>query len=193
MIYIIRHGQTDRNKSGLLLGNTDVPLNDQGRREAEKARDYFRSHGITFQACYVSPMSRAMETAEIVTGLKRSEIQPNDLLMEMDYGPYEGISLHNPPEAIRVFFSDFVRNPAPEGMEPLDHVTARLGQFLEALPYDGNENILISTHAIAMKGALEYLMPDSKGSWWARYIGTCALFQFDKKNGQFTRPEEVLE
>lgn len=37
MIYIIRHGQTEQNKDGILLGRTDAPLNDQGRREAGKA------------------------------------------------------------------------------------------------------------------------------------------------------------
>lgn len=190
MIYIIRHGQTDRNKDGLLLGSTDVPLNDQGRSEAEKVRDFLRSKDISFQTCYSSPMNRAVETAEIVTGLDRSAIITDELLREMDYGPFEGVNLHNPPEAIRTFFSDFVHNPAPDGMEPLDHVTERMGEFLEALPYDGKENILISTHAIALKGALEYLMPDSQGSWWARYIGTCALFVFDKKDGRFTRPKE---
>lgn len=193
MIYIIRHGQTDRNKNGLLLGSTDVPLNDQGRSEAGKVRDFLKDNNITFQTCYSSPMSRALETAQIITGLDQSAIVTDDLLREMDYGPYEGVNLHNPPEAIKIFFSDFVHNPAPEGMEPLQHVTERLGHFLENLPYDREENILISTHAIALKGALEYLMPDSQGSWWARYIGTCAMFRFDKKNGQFTRPKEIVD
>lgn len=191
MIYIIRHGQTDRNKEGLLLGSTDVPLNDKGRSEAETVRKLLQDNSITFQTCYSSPLIRARETAEIVTGMKQSGILTDDLLREMDYGPYEGVSLHNPPEAIKVFFSDFVHNPAPEGMEPLSHVTERLGEFLENMPYDGTENILISTHAIALKGALEYLMPDSHGSWWSRYVGTCALFCFDKKDGHFTRPREV--
>ena len=38
------------------------------------------------------------------------------ILIEMDYGQYEGTDLRNMPEERRTFFSDFVRNPAPNGM-----------------------------------------------------------------------------
>ena len=62
-------------------------------------------------------------------------------------------------------------------MEPLAAIVQRLGEFLEELrdaPPEGN--VLISTHAIAMKGALEYLTPDSCGSYWSKYIGNCAVY-----------------
>ena len=98
-------------------------------------------------------------------------------LIEMDYGPYEGMDLANPAPEVLTFFRDFVHNPAPEGMEPLQAVIARLGTFLEDIQEAAVEkNILISTHAIAMKGALEYLTPDSCGSYWSKYIGNCAVY-----------------
>lgn len=194
MLYIIRHGQTDKNKAAQLQGRSDISLNENGRKEAERAGAYFKSRGIAFDRCYSSPLQRAIETAEIVTGFQRSEIIIDDLLLEMDYGPYEGISLQNPPPEIITFFSDFVRNPAPDGMEQLPDVVGRLGEFLEKLPYaaaDGvKENILISTHAIAMKGALEYLTPDSGGSYWSKNIGNCSIYAFDKEDGKFTVPKE---
>lgn len=192
MIYIIRHGQTDNNKAGIMLGRSDVPLNDKGREEARAAGEYFRNLHIIIDACYSSPLSRAIETAELVTGLDRSQIIIDEHLNEMDYGPYEGANLYDPPEAIRVFFTDLVHNPAPEGMEPLPHVTARLGEFLENLPYHPGENILLSTHAIAMKGALEYLTPEFHGSYWSKYIGNCAVYAFDKTDGKYTVPEEIV-
>ena len=69
---------------------------------------------------------------------------------------------------------DFVNVPAPEGMEPLPDIVKRLGGFLKDIVREAeSKNILISTHAIAMKGALEYLTPDSKGSYWAKNIGNC--------------------
>lgn len=190
MIYIIRHGQTDQNKNGLLLGRTDAPLNDRGRMEAEEAGEDFKRQGITFDVCYSSPLCRAVETARIVTGFPESGIMIDDHLIEMDYGPYEGISLHDPPREIVTFFSDFIHNPAPEGMEQLSHVTERMGEFLEKLPYKDGQNILLSTHAIAMKGALEYLTPDSHGSYWNKYIRTCAVYCFDRKEGKYTVPVE---
>ena len=50
------------------------------------------------------------------------------------------------------------------------------------------QNILISTHAIAMKGALEYLTPDSGGSYWAKNIGNCDIYAADVADGRYTVP-----
>lgn len=191
MIYLMRHGQTDRNKEAVLQGRSNAPLNETGREEARKAGSCFRAKGITFSGCYSSPLTRAVETAELVTGFKKEQIICDDLLLEMDYGPYEGTSLSHPPREIAAFFQDFVHTPAPQGMEQLSDVTERLGRFLKQLAYDPSETILISTHAIAMKGALEYLTPDSHGSYWNRYIGNCGVYVFDRVDGRFTVPEEL--
>ena len=90
--------------------------------------------------------------------------QRSQRLIEMDYGPYEGTDMtHLPPELL-TFFSDFIPNPAPEGMEQLTSVIGRAGAFLEDIR-QLQGNILISTHAIAMKGLLEYLTPESQGRY----------------------------
>ena len=49
-------------------------------------------------------------------------------------------------------------------------------------------SILISTHAIAMKGLLEYLTPDSGGSYWGTYIKNCDIYVAELENGAFTVP-----
>ena len=56
---------------------------------------------------------------------------------------------------------------------------------------DEGKNILISTHAIAMKGLLEYLTPESEGSYWSKYIGNCAIYGADLVDGHYTVPEEL--
>ena len=175
MIYIIRHGQTEKNRANVLQGRSDIPLNDSGRQQAEKVKDQFIKAGIHFDLVYTSPLIRAVQTAEIIAGgipqLK------DDRLIEMDYGPYEGMDLANPAPEVLEFFRDFVHNPAPNGMEPLQAIVFRLGSFLEEIREEAAEkNILISTHAIAMKGALEYLTPDSGGSYWSKFIGNCAVY-----------------
>lgn len=191
MIYIIRHGQTNQNKEGRLQGRKDIPLNETGRQEALKAGNYFKKHHIRFDACYSSPLDRAIETAELVTGLTRDQIMLDDHLLEMDYGPYEGISLDHPPKEVVYFFSDFIHHPAPAGMEPLDHVVSRLGDFISHLNVNPDQNVLISTHAIAMKGLLEYLTPASQGAYWNKYIGNCAVYCFEKQKQGFSIPYEM--
>ena len=51
-------------------------------------------------------------------------------------------------------------------------------------------DILISTHAIAMKGILEYLTPGSDGAYWSKYIGNCAVYVAENRDGKFSVPEE---
>ena len=183
-IYIIRHGQTDLNKKRVLQGRVDEPLNADGIRQAKAAAARLESLGVTIDQVWSSPLGRARDTAQIVAG-DNVPIRTDDRLLEMDYGPYEGADLTSPPPEIITFFSDFVNQPTPEGMEALQDVVQRLGSFLEELREDPPEgNILLSTHAIAMKGALEYLTPDSKGSWWSRFIGNCAVFQVDVKESR---------
>ena len=226
MIYIIRHGQTAKNKENVLQGRSDTPLNETGIRQAQEAAEWFRAQGIRLDVVYSSPLQRAVRTAEIILegqspqgspGVERThgEPEPQDTanlpgeatqsrhvstndspvpiiidnrLIEMDYGPYEGMDLTSPPPEIVTFFSDFAHNPAPEGMEPLDDVVSRLGEFLEYLKAAEHPNILLSTHAIAMKGALEYLTPDSHGSYWPKYIGNCEVYAFDYQDGHFSVP-----
>jgi len=192
-IYIIRHGQTDLNKKHVLQSRIDAPLNDDGIMQAEDAGERLRSDGIFFDMIFSSPLKRAVQTARIIAG-DDVPLQIDDRLLEMDYGPYEGVDLTSPPPEITLFFSDFVNNPAPEGMETLDSVVERAGQFLEHLKNGApGGSILISTHAIMMKGLLEYLTPDSGGSYWATYIKNCDIYVSDLKDGAFTVPKPLWQ
>ena len=109
----------------------------------------------------------------------------------MDYGPYEGCDLTRLPPEIMTFFSDFVHNPAPHGMEQLSSVVARVGAFLEELrKVEGN--ILLSAHAISMKGMLEYLTPDSNGAYWSKYIGNCSIYTAENRGGKIGISTELF-
>lgn len=189
MIYIIRHGQTALNNKKALQGRSDHPLNEVGLQQAADAGKALAEQGVVFDRVYTSPLVRAIQTAELVA----PGVEPvvDERLIEMDYGPYEGADLSDPPPEVVEFFSDFVHNPAPDGMEQLSSVVERVGAFLKDIR--GVEgNVLISTHAIAMKGALEYLTPESGGSYWSKYIGNCAVYIADVSDGTYAVPEELL-
>ena len=193
MIYIIRHGQTEKNKANLLQGRSEHPLNETGIRQAQEAGEWFAEQGIIFDAVFSSPLKRAIDTGKIAAG-KESDFRPDidERLIEMEYGPYEGLDLRMPPPEIIEFFSDFVHNPAPDGMEQLPEVMARVGAFLEEIRERAEtEEILVSTHAIAMKGALEYLTPGSNGAYWSKYIGNCAVYAVPVNEGKFGIPYEA--
>ena len=189
MIYLVRHGQTLQNRAGLLQGRSDFPLNEMGREQARRVGAFFREQGVRFDAVYTSPLRRAVQTAALIAG-ETVPLRVDERLIEMDYGPYEGMDLRAPAPEVLAFFRDFVNVPAPAGMEKLSAVTARLGAFLEQLQPEAEErDILVSTHAIALKGALEYLTPASRGSYWAKNIGNCAVYRTAPTSGGYRVPE----
>ena len=184
MICIVRHGQTGMNQRGALQGRSDAPLDETGIAQARAAAEKLGE--IRFDRVYTSPLKRAIQTARIMAPYAEPIVEGR--LIEMDYGPYEGVGLRELPPEVLTFFQDFVHNPAPAGMEQLSDGVARAGNFLENLQkLEGN--VLISTHAIAMKGLLEYLTPESKGDYWSRYIGNCAIYTTEYKNGKYTVPK----
>ena len=187
-IYIIRHGETNLNKKRVLQGRIDEPLNEDGIQQAKAAAAMLRSFDVHFDEVWSSPLKRAKDTARIIVG-DDVPMRTDERLVEMEYGPYEGADLTSPPPELIAFFSNFASQPAPEGMEPLPHVVQRLGGFLEELRSDPLEgNVLISTHAIAMKGALEYLTPDSNGSYWGKHIKNCDVYETTLENREYSVP-----
>ncbi len=185
MIYIIRHGQTELNRRQVLQGRSNACLNETGIAQAQQMASALA--GVVFCRVFSSPLRRAVQTARIVA--PNVEPEMDERLIEMDYGPYEGTDLTALPPEVRTFFSDFIHNPAPAGMEPLSSVKHRAGSFLEDVKrLEGN--ILISTHAIAMKGILEQLTPDSNGAYWSTYIGNCAVYVTECIDGNLSVPRE---
>lgn len=61
-LVLVRHGLTDWNEDGRLLGRIDVGLNDRGRAQAEFAAEALRA--LPVAAVYSSPQRRTRETAE---------------------------------------------------------------------------------------------------------------------------------
>lgn len=116
MVALVRHGQTDWNRDGLLQGTSDIPLNATGLEQAHEAAR--RLAGSGWNVVVSSPLARASQTAEILAeelGIRVAATYPE--LAERDYGELEGTSS---ADAIR-------RWPARDypGAEPLAHVAAR--------------------------------------------------------------------
>ncbi len=64
-LVLVRHGETDSNKNGIIMGHLPTPLNELGREQATVLARELRSKGI--QKIYSSDLVRAKETAEIIS------------------------------------------------------------------------------------------------------------------------------
>lgn len=89
-IYVIRHGETDWNKSQRFQGMTDIKLNETGREQAVKLRPVLQR--LQIESVYSSTLSRAYETAELATVDLKLTIQKDERLRETNVGEAEGLT-----------------------------------------------------------------------------------------------------
>ena len=87
-ILLIRHGETAWNRSQIFRGTYDIPLNENGRKQARLAAESLKDAQI--HAAYTSPLSRARESADLVTETHGIAPVIHEGLIDMDYGQWTG-------------------------------------------------------------------------------------------------------
>ncbi|MGG3526512.1 phosphoglycerate mutase [Bacillus pseudomycoides] len=139
MIYVIRHGQTDLNKEGRLQGRLGLPLNEYGIEQAECLRDKLKH--IKFDYVFSSPQERAVETAEIVTGIKAITDKRLDVF---DLGEADGLRKDEVKMA-----GGAPDSRAYNGVEDSNSYVQRIFNFMHDLEVNYRKrelNILLSGH-----------------------------------------------
>jgi broad specificity phosphatase PhoE len=153
IIHLIRHGQTEHNRSGLTLGRADVPLNELGRQQAAALGAKFADHPLG--AIYSSPLSRTYETARAIAGERDVPLYTRDELLEMDVGETENITFaelrERYPEFLLQWGSDSPEEARMPGGESLLDVAARLEPFLTDLRAITHDHIAVVTHNFVLK------------------------------------------
>lgn len=90
-IFLVRHGEIEQHEEKIFLGQTDVPLNHQGKYQAKEAGKLLAQMKIHTNRIYSSDLLRASQTAKIlqeVMGLERLILEKG--LREMNLGPWDG-------------------------------------------------------------------------------------------------------
>lgn len=150
---ITRHGETDWNISGILQGWTDVPLNNTGRRQALTLAQSLEHAG--FHAVCTSPLSRSLETAQIVAqcwGLSQPAVYAG--LKERHFGCIQGMPKTELLRSHPGLHQEIVRrNPACvfEQGESMDDFASRVIDALHAIAQEfAGQRVLIITHGWVM-------------------------------------------
>ncbi len=140
VIYLARHGETVWSREGRHTGRTDLPLTEQGERNAKYIGK--RLAGLEFVKVLTSPLQRAKRTCELAGFGAAAELDPD--LVEWNYGDYEGIRTAE----IRKKHPDWelFRDGCPNGESPAD-VGARADRVLARVrAIKGNVLIFSSAH-----------------------------------------------
>lgn len=157
-IYIIRHGQTQGNKSRVFQGQIDTPLNDDGRAQILEACKDMVKLGITFDQIICSPLSRAIESAQIIHSFfpTRKEIIIDDRAIERSFGDAEGLPL-TPQNYNKIMRAEF------PNQETEEHIIWRAQSLIKDIlnKYEG-KNILIVSHSHFLKACLIPYLPGLK-------------------------------
>lgn len=90
-VTLVRHGQSTANRDGILQGRLDTPLSELGRRQARQLGDWFAGRSMQWDAAYCSPLTRARDTARIITDrVGLAAALENDDLAEVHVGRMQG-------------------------------------------------------------------------------------------------------
>jgi broad specificity phosphatase PhoE len=110
-VFLVRHGETDWNRQGRCQGITDLELNQNGFRQAEKVAEYLQDEEIDF--VYSSNLQRAFQTAQVICRLHGLEVNIEENLRELDHGEFEGLTFAQ----IRAAYPDFIHKWREEPAE----------------------------------------------------------------------------
>ncbi|HWH11551.1 MAG TPA: histidine phosphatase family protein [Solirubrobacteraceae bacterium] len=125
-VFIVRHGQTDRSARMIYSGRADIPLTAFGSEQARLAGERLADVGV--DAVYSSPLIRARDTAVAIALASGAPCIVEPRLIEVDYGPIEGLdraaARERYAERFTAWREDPYGSPLP-GMEPLRDALAR--------------------------------------------------------------------
>lgn len=197
-IYIIRHGETDWNKQGILQGSTDIPLNAYGIEMAEKTSAGLKKENIVFDRIFSSPYLRARTTAEIIAKDLNCAVTIAPQLREMCFGKYEGHKVsefQTDPEytEINKFFYDPAHYRSEGDAESFEEVFARIQAFLtdSILPLENTcENVLLVCHGALIRALICHVNKMSLAAYWDIHLPNCGIKLAKVENGRITMADE---
>lgn len=173
----VRHGQTPWNVEHRFQGKSDICLNETGKQQAYDTANALK--GLQVKRIYVSPLKRALETANII----KNELQldaslvDDERLMERSFGTLEGNIC--PPE-INLWNGDQLPY---EGVESVDDFFVRVQDFIRSKENEAKEeDILIVAHGGVYLAFHDYFIgfaPNEDRK--KRIIPNCKAVRFEVK------------
>jgi len=176
-LFLVRHGQTTSNVEKIYAGQKDVPLTEQGRRDAEALRPILAP--FRFDRVFSSDLSRAVITQQLALPGYTAEQTP--LLREYDEGSLIGRTIREVEEEygdVVLETRDYIRF----GGENSEMVCARLQEFLRGLEEDPCDCAVAFAH-IGIMNCMLQLVLKADYDRLAAVSANCAInvFEYDGK------------
>lgn len=183
--YLMRHGETDWNRTFRYQGSSDVELNEIGCGQARRLG--WRMTGIAPERVLASPLQRAFRTAEIVMeqNYAKVAVEACDDLREISFGCWEGLSAleveARDPETFAAW-RDAPFSVPPRGGEALEAICARSTRFAKNLLAGASPDgtTFVVAHGAILRTLLSAILgiDDMKLLWRLRF-DNCSVTALD--------------
>jgi broad specificity phosphatase PhoE len=185
VLLLVRHGRTAENASRRLLGRTDVPLDELGRRQAEALA---RSEVLRGAARVVSsPLSRARDTAAALG----PPVTVDERWVEIDYGIFDGLELDSVPGLVQQWSRDLTF--VPEGGESLASLGVRVRAACEDLWEEAAaRDIIVVTHVSPIKAAVAWALGVGDETSWRMFVDVASVTSIGPGRPGKGRPQPSL-
>lgn len=172
-VVLARHGETEWSRSLRHTGKTDLPLTEEGRRQARALGPRLRAW--TFSLVLTSPLQRALETCRLAGYGEQAQVRPD--LVEWDYGRYEGLTTPQIQE-IRPKWSLW-RDGCPGG-EKAEDVGRRVDRVIaEVRGVHGDVLIFAHGHVLRVLTARWLGEPPEGGRHYALQTATLSVLGYE--------------
>ncbi len=169
MLFVVRHGRTEANASGLLLGRADPELDDVGRRQAAQIAAVI-PEGATVVS---SPLARCRQTAAAI--VSEDQIAIDERFIELDYGDFD---LQPLSEISAETWAEWRADPnfAPPNGESLnalgERVWAGLGDLAEAAV---TGDVVVVAHVSPIKAAVAWALGVGMDISWRSHVAQASI------------------
>jgi len=172
-VVVVRHGETEWSRTGRHTGRSDIPLTENGERQARAVGEAL--HRREFALVVSSPLIRARETAR----LAGFEPELRDDLAEWDYGEYDGLTT---PQ-IREQVPDWtIWGYGAVGGESVEQLAARADRVVaELLAVDGDVLVFSHGHFLRVLTARWLELGAADGRLFALDSGTLSTLGFERE------------
>jgi probable phosphoglycerate mutase len=180
-LWLIRHGETEWSASGRHTGRTDIPLTDEGIRQARALGRYLAHR--SFALVLTSPLSRAADTCGLAG--YGDVAQPSEDLLEWDYGQAEG---RTTAEMRAQHPGWSVWTGGPPGGETVDEVGRRTDRVIaRALEASGAAALFAHAHVLRILAARWLGLPPDDGRLFALGPASLSVLGWEREGRVISR------
>ncbi|EWM53492.1 histidine phosphatase family protein [Ruminococcus flavefaciens] len=175
-IFSTRHGQTEYNNRDIILGVTDIELDETGLRQAEALAARIADLSI-IDLIIASPMKRAQKTANIVAERCGLNVITDERLREWDYGEYEGMYRYTEGFAVNKINFGVRMGKNCESLLQLSHRVYSAIDEIIAKYHD--KTILIVSHGGVCRVIETYFNDMTTESFANWFMDNCGLIEYN--------------